>query len=266
MVRLVNISPAFRWAKDAKVNNKRRPLVAGNWKMNGSAGLAESMRSTFATAQLNKVDVAVCPPFVFLHALADANVALGAQTLSEYENGAHTGEISAQMLKALDCQYVIVGHSERRADQHESNGLVADKVAMALAAEVTPIFCVGEPEDIRDSGNLYEYLAAQIDAVVSHVGIDAFEHMVVAYEPIWAIGTGKTASPEQAQDVHRFIREHLAKNNPAVAQGLRILYGGSVKSSNAAELFGQPDVDGGLIGGASLDPEEFLRICQAADS
>lgn len=241
----------------------RRPLVAGNWKMNGDKPLVDLMQNQLEQADLQHLDVVICPPFPYL-GLFNSKVTLGAQNLSSFDSGAHTGETSARMLREFGCQYVIVGHSERRADNHESNQEVALKVATALNMKMLPILCVGESESIRDSGKLFDFLAAQIDAVVEQVGIALFSNIVLAYEPIWAIGTGKTASPAQAQEVHQFLREHLAKQNVDIAANIKILYGGSVKGSNAQELFSQKDVDGGLIGGASLDPQDFLSICLAA--
>ena len=193
------------------------------------------------------------------------SVKIGSQNISQFDSGAHTGEVSVAMLNEFNCQYVIVGHSERRADNSESDELVALKVAQVLNAHLTPILCVGEPENVREDGSLFDYIAAQLDAVLLNVGISQFADIVLAYEPIWAIGTGKTASPAQAQEVHAFIRGHLAKQDANIAANIVILYGGSVKSNNAQELFSQVDVDGGLIGGASLNPEEFLSICQAAN-
>ena len=244
--------------------NSRRQLVAGNWKMNGDKALVEQMQEILAGASLKNMDVVICPPFPYL-GLFDVNLKLGSQNISEFDSGAHTGEVSVSMLQEFKCQYVIVGHSERRADNHESNELVALKVEQVLKANLTPILCVGEPESVREDGTLFEYIAAQLDAVLDKVGISQFANMVLAYEPIWAIGTGKTASPAQAQEVHAFIREFLAKQDDNVAANIVILYGGSVKGNNAQELFSQADVDGGLIGGASLNPEDFLSICQAAN-
>jgi triosephosphate isomerase len=247
-------------------NHSRRPLVAGNWKMNGNSLLAGEIEASLASADLSHLDVVICPPLVYLSKFSVQSkcVALGAQNLSEFDSGAHTGEVSGGMLKESGCAYAIVGHSERRADNHESNEVVALKVQQALKEQLTPILCVGEPEEIRESGELFSYIASQLDAVIEQVGISAFAGIVLAYEPIWAIGTGKTASPEQAQEVHAFIREHLAKQDNNIAAQSIILYGGSVKGSNAKELFSQADVDGGLIGGASLDPVDFLSICLAA--
>jgi triosephosphate isomerase (TIM) len=241
----------------------RRPIVAGNWKMNGNKSLVRLLDDKLAMEDLSHLDVVVCPPFPFLGLFGDT-VALGAQNMSMFENGAHTGEVSADMLKESGCHYVILGHSERRAEHAETNDIVALKVKVALDAGLLPILCVGETEEIRDSGELFTFLAEQIDTVVELVDIKQFAHIVLAYEPIWAIGTGRTASPEQAQEVHQFLREHLSKKNSDIAANIKILYGGSVKGSNAKELFSQKDVDGGLIGGASLDPEDFLSICLAA--
>jgi triosephosphate isomerase len=244
--------------------SSRRQLVAGNWKMNGDKALVGQMQKHIAAADLKNVDVVICPPFPYF-GLFDSEIKLGSQDISQFDSGAHTGEVSVAMLNEFNCQYVIVGHSERRADNHETNELVALKVEQALKAELTAILCVGEPEEVRDNGTLFDYIAAQLDAVLLRVGVDQFNNIVLAYEPIWAIGTGKTASPAQAQEVHAFIRGHLAKQDANIASRTVILYGGSVKSNNAQELFSQVDVDGGLIGGASLNPEEFLSICQAAN-
>jgi triosephosphate isomerase len=232
--------------------------------MNGDKALVEKMQRQFAAATLNNMDVVICPPFPYL-GLFDGKVKLGSQNISQFESGAHTGEVSVAMLKEFSCQYMIVGHSERRADNNESNSLVALKVEQALNAYLTPILCVGEPENVRDDGTVFDYIAEQLDAVLLKVGISQFAGIVLAYEPIWAIGTGKSASPAQAQEVHAFIRGYLAKQDDNVAANISILYGGSVKGNNAQELFSQADVDGGLIGGASLNPEDFLRICQAAN-
>jgi triosephosphate isomerase len=244
--------------------SSRRQLVAGNWKMNGDKALVGQMQKHIAAADLKNMDVVICPPFPYL-GLFDSEQKLGSQDISQFDSGAHTGEVSVAMLNEFNCQYVIVGHSERRADNYESNELVALKVEQVLKAELTAILCVGEPEEVRDNGTLFDYIAAQLDAVLLRVGINQFNNIVLAYEPIWAIGTGKTASPAQAQEVHAFIRGHLAKQDANIAAKTVILYGGSVKGNNAQELFSQVDVDGGLIGGASLNPEEFLSICQAAN-
>jgi triosephosphate isomerase len=244
--------------------NNRRQLVAGNWKMNGDKALVEVMQTLFAAVSLENMDVVICPPFPYL-GLFDGKLKLGSQNTSQFDSGAHTGEVSVAMLNEFNCEYVIVGHSERRADNEESDVLVALKVEQVLKANLTPILCVGEPKNVREDGTLFDYIAAQIDAVLHKVGISQFTEIVLAYEPIWAIGTGETASPAQAQEVHAFIRGHLAKQDVSIAANIVILYGGSVKGSNAEELFSQADVDGGLIGGASLDPKDFLSICQAAN-
>ena len=243
---------------------KRRQLVAGNWKMNGDKALVEQMHRQLAATSLDNMDVVICPPFPYM-GLFDGKVKLGAQNVSQFDSGAHTGEVSVAMFNEFNCRYVIVGHSERRADNNESDELVALKVRQVLKANLIPILCVGESESVRDDGMLFDYIAAQLDAVLLEVGISQFAHVVLAYEPVWAIGTGKTASPAQAQEVHAFIRGHLAKQDDNIAANIVILYGGSVKGNNAQELFSQADVDGGLIGGASLNPEDFLSICQAAN-
>ena len=242
----------------------RRQLVAGNWKMNGDKALVEKIQRCFAVAELENMDVVICPPSPYF-GIFDGKLKLGSQNISQFDSGAHTGEVSVAILNEFNCHYAIVGHSERRADNHESNELVALKVEQVLKAELTPILCVGEPELVREDGNLFKFIAAQLDAVLLQVGISQFDNVVLAYEPIWAIGTGKTATPAQAQEVHVFIRGHLAKQDANIAANIIILYGGSVKGNNAQELFSQVDVDGGLIGGASLNPEEFLSICQAAN-
>jgi triosephosphate isomerase len=244
--------------------NNRRQLVVGNWKMNGDKALVEVMQKHFAAVSLENMDVVICPPFPYL-GLFDGKLKLGSQNTSQFDSGAHTGEVSVAMLNEFNCEYVIVGHSERRSDNEESDVLVALKVEQVLKANLTPILCVGEPENVREDGTLFDYIAAQIDTVMNKVGISQFTEIVLAYEPIWAIGTGKTASPVQAQEVHAFIRGHLAKQDASIAANIVILYGGSVKGNNAEELFSQVDVDGGLIGGASLDPKDFLSICQAAN-
>lgn len=243
----------------------RRPIVAGNWKMNGNLSLVKQMQEALGQSQLENMDSVVCPPFTLLSGFDTEQIKLGAQNLSVYPNGAHTGEISAAMLLDVGCQYVILGHSERRAEQFESNELVADKVQVALAAGLTPVVCVGEPLEVRQSGKVFDYVASQLDAVTQVIGQQDLLNVVIAYEPIWAIGTGNTATPEQAQEVHAFIRVHLGKFCQDAAAKIRILYGGSVNAANAAQIFAQPDVDGGLIGGASLKVEDFLAICRAAN-
>lgn len=248
----------------------RKSLVAGNWKMNGSLAANQALLSALqdAVQASDAVGVAVCPPAVYLRdvvAQLDGGViAVGGQDCSDEKAGAFTGEIAADMLKEIGCEYVIVGHSERRARQHEDSAWVARKFVAAQAAGLVPILCVGEQLADRESGRTEEVVAEQLDAVLDAAGVAAFDRAVVAYEPVWAIGTGRTASPEQAAEVHAFIRARVAGRDQGVADGLRILYGGSVKADNAAGLFSLPDIDGGLIGGASLDAGSFLGIVDAA--
>ena len=250
--------------------SKRRPLVAGNWKMHGTqaeaATLVNGIRQGLTTVKA--AEVSVCPPSILIPPVAallkGSAVAWGGQNLSVHKSGAYTGEISGAMLKDYGCTYVIVGHSERRALYGEGDKLVAEKFGAAQAAGLIPILCIGETLAEREANQTETVVARQLDAVIQMHGIATLKNSVIAYEPVWAIGTGKTASPQQAQDVHAFIRGRLATHDKAVADGLRILYGGSVKGANAKELFGQADIDGGLIGGASLQAEEFLTICRAA--
>lgn len=219
-------------------------------------------------AGMRGVSVAVCVPFPYLaqaqSVLTGTTVAWGAQNLSEQPQGAFTGEVSAAMLQDFACRYVLVGHSERRAIYGESDALVAEKFAAALAAGLCPVLCVGETLEQREAGQTVAVVSAQMDAVLKRTGVAAFSGAVVAYEPVWAIGTGRTATSEQAQEVHAAIRAQVARSDAKVAEGLQILYGGSVKPANAGELFGMPDIDGGLIGGASLVAADFLAICRAA--
>ena len=214
-------------------------------------------------------DVALCPPFVFLaeigQLLAHGPVALGAQNVSDRDNGAFTGEVSVAMLKDFGCRYVIVGHSERRALYAESDALVARKFERARQGGLTPILCVGESLAEREDGTSTEVVARQLDAVVARCGEAALSGAVVAYEPVWAIGTGRTASPEQAEEVHAFIRSRLEQCRAGLGTEVPLLYGGSVKASNAGALFAMPNIDGGLIGGASLDADEFIKICSQAE-
>ncbi|TRZ64155.1 MAG: triose-phosphate isomerase [Rhodocyclaceae bacterium] len=247
----------------------RTKLVAGNWKMHGNlaANLALLNRIRDAGAGLIS-GCAVCVPFPYLAqaqaSLTGSKVAWGGQNVSEHAQGAYTGEVSAAMLVDFGCRYVLVGHSERRALYGESDAMVAAKFAAALQAGLTPILCVGETLAQREAGTTGEVVIRQLDAVISASGISALKKAVLAYEPVWAIGTGKTATPQQAQDVHALIRARVARGDAAVAQGLQILYGGSVKPGNAQELFAMADIDGGLIGGASLVADDFLAICSAA--
>ena len=248
----------------------RKPMVAGNWKMNGSsesvkdliAGIKEGMGA------VNSAEVVVCPPVVYIPRVSGAadgsDIKVGSQNICDQDGGAFTGEISGAMLKDTGCEYAIIGHSERRALYGESDELVAQRFAAARRNGIKPIFCIGETLEERESGVTNEVCSRQIDAVIALEGVDSLADGVIAYEPVWAIGTGKTASPEQAQEVHAFIRGKIAALSADVADGLRILYGGSMNPANAQELIGQPDIDGGLIGGASLKPGDFLAICQAA--
>ena len=248
----------------------RTILVAGNWKMNGdeaaNAALVDGIVS--GAPEAGRVDLLVCPPFPYLPSVADriagSSVKLGAQTVSEHAKGAYTGEVSAGMLTDLGCKYVIVGHSERRALYGETSAAVASKFTAALDAGLTPILCVGETLDERDAEQTEAVIDGQLNAVLDRSGADGIRRAVIAYEPVWAIGTGKTATPDQAQDVHRHIRSRIAAHDAGVAAGVQILYGGSVKGDNAEGLFGMPDIDGGLIGGASLKADDFLAIAGAA--
>ena len=247
----------------------RRPLVAGNWKMHGSrtenAALVDAL---VEASDALRCEIVLCAPFVYLweigRHLKDSPIALGAQDVCAEAQGAFTGAVSAAMLKDVGCTHVIVGHSERRALYREDDALVARKFVAAQAHGLTPILCVGETLEERERGVTSEVVARQLDAVLAVAGVAALKRAVVAYEPVWAIGTGKNASARQAQAVHLFIRDRVAAGDATIAAGLRVLYGGSVKAANAAELFAEPDVDGGLVGGASLKADEFVRICAAA--
>jgi triosephosphate isomerase (TIM) len=248
----------------------RQPLVAANWKMNGTlASIRPLIREIIDGLQQGvKAEVAICPPFVYLDELArllkGTGIELGVQNLSQHAAGAHTGEVSAGMLKDYNCRFVIVGHSERRTHYGETDGLVAEKFTQAVKSGLAPVLCVGEYREEREADETEIVVARQLDAVVNRAGIAAFAEAVIAYEPVWAIGTGRNATPEQAQEVHAFIRLRLARHDDKVANTIRILYGGSVNAANAAELFKMADIDGGLIGGASLDANEFLAICRTA--
>jgi triosephosphate isomerase len=245
----------------------RKKLVAGNWKMHGSLADNAALLAAIKPA-LAGIEAAVCVPFPYLAqaqaALAGSSIAWGAQNVSEQPKGAFTGEVSAAMLLDFGCRYAIVGHSERRSLYGETDAVVAKKYLAAQAAGLTPILCVGESLEERESGVTEDVVARQLDAVIEAAGVASLAKAVVAYEPVWAIGTGKTATPEQAQAVHAFIRGRIAALDKGVAEGLTIQYGGSVKAANAAELMAQPDIDGGLIGGASLVVDEFVAICKAA--
>ena len=248
----------------------RQKLVAGNWKMNGSKASIKELLDGIkkGIGDVRDSEVAVCPPAAYLgeveSQLSGTPVAWGAQNLSTEEKGAFTGELSASMVNDFSCKYVLVGHSERRSLYGEDDAIVAKKFAVARAAGLKPVLCIGETLEERESGVTEEVVARQIEAVVQLEGIAALTDGVIAYEPVWAIGTGKTASPEQAQEVHAFIRKRLAEQDSAVAEKVQILYGGSMNAANAADLLSQSDIDGGLIGGASLKAEDFLTICRAA--
>lgn len=247
----------------------RKPLIAGNWKMNGSPELLETMTQSLASAQISSsVDVAIIPPFTLLSSarglLADSPVALGAQTLHPESSGAYTGEISASMLVQCGVTCVLVGHSERRTLFGEDDEAVLARVRAALAAGLTPVLCIGETLEEREADRVETVVLGQVSAVFDALSAEERSQVVIAYEPVWAIGTGRTATPEQAQQVHAMIRAWLSEKDPALGEGMRLLYGGSMKADNAAELLSQPDIDGGLIGGASLKPDDFIAICHAA--
>jgi triosephosphate isomerase (TIM) len=253
----------------------RRPLIAGNWKMNltvpEAEDLARKLVGNFPADLHQRVDVAVLPPFPLLAAVRavlsaeDPFVMCGGQDLSPHDKGAHTGDVSGPMLCSVGCRYVVVGHSERRTDRGEDDALVRAKVAAALRHGLTPILCVGEGLDVREAGRQVEHTLAQLDAALDGVSEDAAPGVVIAYEPVWAIGTGKVATPADAQEVCGAIRTRLrALYDDAVADRVRVLYGGSVNAKNVAELMAQPDVDGALVGGASLDADGFADLCKNA--
>ena len=249
----------------------RKSMVVGNWKMNGSQADNGSLLAELLAAEwFDGVDVAVCPPFPYLYQveqlLSESHIGLGAQNVSAEPGGAFTGEVSATMLADLACRYVIVGHSERRALYSESSALVAKKFARVQQANMTPILCLGETLQQREADETFSVLSEQLLAVIGELGVSALRASVVAYEPVWAIGTGKTATPEQAQEVHGFLRKLIVQESSSVGGDIRILYGGSVKASNAAQLFAMEDIDGALVGGASLKAREFASIAQAASN
>ena len=247
----------------------RKKLVAGNWKMHGSLVQNKELLDAViaGTAGMREGSCVVCVPYPYFSSvqsiLEDTHIAWGAQNVSQFSKGAYTGEVSAEMLKDFDCQYVIVGHSERRSLFGEDSHTVSLKYTAAQDSGLVPILCVGETLQQRESGAMEKVVAEQLDAVIDQAGAASLSNAVIAYEPVWAIGTGKTASPQQAQEVHAFIRGSIARHNESVAADITILYGGSVKANNAAELFAMPDIDGGLIGGASLIAEDFVAICRA---
>ena len=248
----------------------RKKLVAGNWKMHGNLVQNQNLLEAVLkqTTNMRQSEIAVCVPSPYLSAvqtqLANTHIKWGAQTVSEHDKGAYTGEVSTEMLNDFGCKYVIVGHSERRAIFGESSQTVALKYIAAQNAGLIPILCIGETLEQRESQITEQVVGEQLNAVIEKAGVDSLKKSVVAYEPVWAIGTGKTATPQQAQDVHEFIRKSIAKHNAAIASEITILYGGSVKANNASELFAMQDIDGGLIGGASLVADDFAAICEAA--
>ena len=238
--------------------------------MNGNLATNQALLQALvpAVARVAGVKCAICAPYPYLaqvqQLLSGSGIAWGAQNVSQFDDGAYTGEVSGAMLVDFGCRYVIVGHSERRALFGETSAIVASKYAAALKAGLMPIVCVGETLAQREAGETEAVVDAQLAAVLSGSGVQSLAHAVIAYEPVWAIGTGQTAKPEQAQAVHAYIRNRIARDDAGVAESVQILYGGSVKSANAAELFAMPDIDGGLIGGASLDAAELAKICEAA--
>ncbi len=248
----------------------RRPLIAGNWKMNRTVSegvaLAKDLRTRLV--ELERVDVAICPTFTSLdavgRALEGSNVALGAQDCFWEAQGAFTGEVSAAQLKDVGCRYVILGHSERRRQLGEKSAEVHRKLRAVLACGLTPILCVGESLEEREAGDTFQVVSEQFEHSIGNIGAEATARLVIAYEPVWAIGTGKNATPQQAQEIHALLRKHLGKLlGPQLADGLRLLYGGSVTAANAKELMAQPDVDGALVGGASLVADAFAAIAMA---
>ena len=249
----------------------RRPLVAGNWKLNGSLSSISELIFGIREQQdqVKNAELAVCPPYIYLshvqQLLSGSDIALGAQDCSNQESGAFTGEVAAAMIKEFACTYNIIGHSERRHIYGDSNETVATKFAHVLKNGLTPILCVGETLEEREEGHTEVVVAQQVNAVLDLFGVKAFANTVIAYEPVWAIGTGKTATPEQAQEVHKEIRLILDAKDKNIAANIRILYGGSMKPDNAQQLLQQPDIDGGLIGGAALKAEDFIAIAAAAN-
>ena len=248
----------------------RRQMVAGNWKMHGSRAANQALLAELELGLKAEwpIDMVVFPPFVYLgeaaRVLQDTPIAVGARDVGAEGGGAFTGQVSAAMLKDVGCSYVIVGHSERRRWYHEEDAVVARKFVAALDAGLTPVLCVGETLEEREAQQTEAVVARQLDAVIAMHGVGGFAQAILAYEPVWAIGTGRTASPDQAQEVHHFLRHRIRAQDAKIADQLRILYGGSVKAGNAAELFSMSDVDGGLVGGASLSADEFQQICAAA--
>jgi len=246
----------------------RQILIAGNWKMNGSLQSIIQLVEGIKAGDAGAAQLAVCPPAVYLMKvggmLEGSQISLGSQNVCDQASGAYTGEVSGDMLKESGCHYAIVGHSERRSIYQETDQLVAARFAMAIESGLTPIFCVGETLEERESGITEQVVARQLDAVINTQGVEAIGKCVIAYEPVWAIGTGQVATPDQAQAVHAFIRNKISALDAAIADRVQILYGGSMNPANAGDLLSQPDIDGGLIGGASLKAADFLAIGQAA--
>ena len=248
----------------------RRPMVAGNWKMHGTrASVAELTSGLRNLALPSEVEVAVFPPFLFINQVVDGlagkGIAVGAQNSAvQPEQGALTGEVAPSQLAEAGCKLVLIGHSERRQVIGETNEVLNRKFAAAQASGLKPVLCVGETLEEREAGKTLEVVGRQLNSIIDAFGVAVFANAIIAYEPVWAIGTGLTASPQQAQDVHAAIRAQLAAQDAEVAEHVQLLYGGSVRAANAAELFGMPDIDGGLIGGASLNADEFGAICRAA--
>lgn len=248
----------------------RKPFIAGNWKMHGSISQVKTLMEGIkqGVAAYTDIDVLVLPVFIHLAQVqaltAHTSILLGAQNLYLGTQGAFTGEVAGVMLQEMGCQYVLIGHSERRSIFHEDLSLVAAKFKSAIEAGLKPILCIGETRAQREQGETEAVVREQLESVIEIAGVDAFHQALIAYEPVWAIGTGLTASPQEAQEVHAFIRSLLAKINVDIAKTIRILYGGSMKAENAAALLSMPDIDGGLIGGASLEAKHFLQICAAA--
>jgi triosephosphate isomerase len=246
----------------------RQPLIMGNWKMNGlrqdGLNLAQALVNGLGETTNQ---IVVCVPYVYLSDIAavvtGSSIAVGAQNVADQASGAYTGEVSANMLADIQCHYALVGHSERRSYYGDSDQMVAKRFCQAIQANIIPVLCVGETLEERESNHTFQVIDTQLDAVIEMAGIEAFSKAVIAYEPVWAIGTGKTATDEQAQEVHQYIRQQIAKRDAVIAEKLQILYGGSVKPDNAKALFAMADIDGGLVGGASLDAAGFLQICHS---
>jgi len=247
----------------------RQKIVAGNWKMNGSSeSINQLVVGLTAAIENTPVEVVVAPSFPYLaqvdNLLEKSSIKMASQNVSEQGSGAFTGEVSISMLQDFAVDYVLIGHSERRSIYGETDQVIAEKAKALLATELTPVLCIGESLEQREQNITLDVCFSQIDAVLNLVGVNAFEQVVIAYEPVWAIGTGLSASAEQAQEVHKAIREHIAKSDEVVSEKVRIIYGGSVKASSSSDLFAMPDIDGALVGGASLKVEEFIGIVKSA--